>query len=138
MFVAVYLKKKWIGIIMFFAISIIALIYRDEFGWVPFSIFGSLSIIITTMWIKTYLTLQENAKAYFRTISDPKTTLVIDDKEMHISNFNGMRRFTWDTVDRFVITEDFVIPIAGKIPLICLPKSELSPEVIAWFSSRDK
>ena len=43
-----------------------------------------------------------------------------------------------DTVDRIVITEDFVIPIAGKIPLICLPKSELSPEVIAWFSSRDK
>ena len=95
MFVAVYLKKKWIGIIMFFAISIIALIYRDEFGWVPFSIFGSLSFIITTMWIKTYLTLQENAKAYLRTISDPKTTLVIDDKEMQISNFNGMKRFKW-------------------------------------------
>lgn len=80
MFIAIYLKKKRIGILMFFTISIFTLIYCDEFGWVPFSIFGSISFIITTMWIKTYLTLQENAKAYLRTISNPTTTLAIDEQ----------------------------------------------------------
>jgi hypothetical protein len=138
MFVAVYLKKKWIGIVVFFVLSIFTLIYREEFGWVPFAVFGSLTFIIITMWIKTYKALQDNAKSYLRTISDPRTTLVIDDQEMEISNSNGMRRITWDTVDRFVSTKDFVIPIAGKVPLICLPKAELNAEVIQWFSNHNK
>ncbi len=138
MFIAVYLKKKWIGILMFLAISIFTLIFQSEFGWVPFAVSGSITFILITMWIKGYLKVQENAKTYLRTISDPTTNLIISDQEMQISNSNGMRRLAWDTVDRFVLTSDFVIPITGNVPLICIPKSELSSEVIEWFGNHRK
>jgi hypothetical protein len=138
MFIAVFVKKKWIGVLMFYIISIFTLIFHTEFGWVPFAIFGSITFILTSMWIKTYLKVQENAKTYLRTISDPTTQLIINDQEMQISNSNGMRRLTWDTVDRFVSTRDFVIPMTGNVPLICLPKSELTTEVIDWLASHRK
>ncbi len=138
MFIAVYLKKKWIGIAFFAIISIFTIIYSHEFGWIPFAVFGSITFILTSMWIKSYFALQENAQSYLRTIGEPKNVLTITDDEMVISNSNGMKRIVWDTIDRFVITQDFVIPIVGKVPIICLPKSELSSEVIAWFRSRQK
>lgn len=138
LFLAVYLKKKWIGIALFFAISIFTLTYHAELGWVPFAIFGSVTFILITMWIKSYFKVQKNAQTYLRTISDPTTDLSIDDNEMQISNANGMRKITWDSVDKFVSTQDFLILITGDLPLICLPKAALTPEVIEWFTYHHK
>ena len=133
LFFSVLLKKKWIGILAFWIASGLSLFAVAELGWALTGILLGVSFILTSMWVKTYFMFQKQAKDYLKTIEDPLTTLKINREEMDVSNSNGSKRITWDKVDRVAETKDFLVPLIGKTPLICLPKDKLSHEVSAFL-----
>jgi len=133
LFFSVMLKKKWIGIAVFWIASGLSFMVVPEMGWAPTGVLLAVSFVLTSMWIKTYLMIQKSSKEYLRTIDDPLTTLKISREEMDISNSNGSKRIKWEKVERIEETKSFFVPMIGKAPLICLPKEKLTSEVLDFL-----
>lgn len=128
LFFSVMLKKKWIGIAGFWIASGLSVVLIPEMGGAPTGVLFAVSLILTSMWVKTYFMVQKSSIDYLRTIEDNLTTLTINKDEMNISNSNGSKRIAWEKVDKIVETKSFFVPMIGKVPLICLPKDKLSNE----------
>lgn len=133
LFFAVYFKRRWIGILVMVVLSGICYGLNDEVGWVPFAIFSSISMVLISLWVITYVKVHENAQSYLRTIQDPLHDFTMDEELLEVSNTNGMKRVMYAHIDRLVQTEDFYIPMVGKVPIICVPKSALNLGMLVRF-----
>lgn len=132
LFFTVFLGRKWIGLGAFWVVAGASVAVVPSSGWTIPCILFTAGFILTVMWVKTYFMLLRNSRDYLQMIDDPTMTLKIDDVDLEISASNGSRKTAWSKMDRIVETNDFLIPMIGKIPIICLPKSELTDETAAF------
>lgn len=126
LFFAVFLKRKWIGIVVLAFFFVLSLVFVEHTDWILPSILGIGVMFLSVMWIKTYYMLQAQAEDYLRTLDDPLTTVNMTDSELEVRSSSGSKRLKWEMIDRVVESTNFYIPMIGKVPFICLPKANLS------------
>ena len=133
MFYAIYLRKKWIGIV---AMAVIGVVLWFQ-GWSPAREIGLADMIVAgvlaALWVKTYYQVIGNSRTALRTLSDDQVTLTMGDEGMEMEMADSRRKLLWDKVDRVVETKDFMILMAGRLPVASLPKAELGGEVVEWL-----
>ena len=122
LFFSVALGKKWIGVTFLWLLSIFALSAASMIGWIAGAALLGVSLVLTLLWVKTYFALQKNAIDYLKTVDDPTTNLLITEEFMEVSNSSGSKKVLWEKVEKLEETEDFLIPMVGKVPIICLPR----------------
>jgi hypothetical protein len=137
-FLKVYLKKKWVVISLFFLMSICAFIPDDPDGTgkIVGGVLSGVTFLLIATWIKTYFAMMSNALTQFKITGEGTLNLSITDEVIDISTETGSRKIMQDKITSLVETKDYVILMADKLPLFCIPKRSVDAEVVSWFLNR--
>ncbi len=138
MFHAVYLRKKWVGMLAMAVIGV-ALWFQGssparEIGLADMMV----AVVLVVLWVKTYVRVIGNSRTALRTLSDDLVTLRMGDEGMEMEMADSRRKLAWEKVDRVVETKDFMILMAGRLPVASLPKGALGVEMVEWLRGHER
>ena len=66
----------------------------------------------------------------------PRVEILLDEALIEYVSSTGTRRHQWEKIGEIQETEDFVILVNGKLPLLSLPKACFSSEALTFMKEK--
>lgn len=132
-FFAVALGWRWLGCVFILAYSMLCLLLNfPTIAAIAFAI----AALMTTMWVKAYFQYRDMALAQVQLFGNMQVTIELSESGIRTSSARGNVAFAWSELNRIKQSRDFGYIMRDKLPLMSLPKSELTADAIALLNSR--
>lgn len=137
LFFSVYLKRKWIGVVLLYVAALLSVLAGAAIGFALTGFLAALGFVLTWMWVRSYQKMQQQGRAYIEALNGSELAVTLADSGVLIANAAGSQRVAWQELGGIAESKDFIILLIDRNPLICLPKSALNTEVIEWLRQLD-
>jgi hypothetical protein len=105
------------------------------FAWI-YGFICALAFVAVLAWVRAFFALRAQGRAGFKLMEHPRVEVTFDEHQVIYASSTGTRQYSWTKIDRVTETRDFIVLMAGKIPLLILPKSCFSAEALAFLLTR--
>ncbi len=132
----VLLRPKIGGIMVVFIALIV--MFALDFPYKPWIVgfFTAMFLFLFVAWTKTYFQIIAQAREGLALLEHPKVEVSLDDSLIEYVSSTGTRRHRWEKIERIEETRDFMIFMAGKLPLLSLPKACFTSAVIDFMKEK--
>lgn len=137
LFFSVYLKRKWIGVVLLCLAALLSVLAGAAIGFALTGFLAALGFVLTWMWVRSYQKLQQQGRAYIEALNGSELSVTLADSGVLIASAAGSQRVAWQQLGGIAESKDFIILLIDRNPLICLPKNILNAEVIEWLRQLD-
>lgn len=132
-FFAVALGWRWLGCVFISAYGMLCLLLNfPTIAAITFAI----AALVTTMWVKSYFQYRDMAIAQVQLSGNIQVTIELSESGIRTSSARGNVSYAWSELSRIKQSRDFVFIMRDKLPLMSLPKSELTADAITLLNSR--
>jgi hypothetical protein len=113
------------------AVAMLDLPYRS---WI-LGFISAVALLIVITWVRLFFQARAQGRAGLKLMEHPRVEVILDERQIVYSSSTGTRQHAWAKLDQLKETKDFVVLMAGKLPLLILPKSGFNAEALAFLHS---
>lgn len=131
------LLRPRMGAILAFLALLPGMIFL-EFPYKPWIVgfFSAAVLFLVIVWVRAYFQIIAMARAGLNLMEHPRVEILLDEALIEYVSSTGTRRHQWEKIGEIQETEDFVILVNGKLPLLSLPKACFSSEALTFMKEK--